>query len=67
MGFLTRKKSALKIILSGSLGEPLGMIPSNPAERPFVSGVCLYYHLDWLVLCSYYHLACVCYDYASMG
>ena len=67
MGFLTRKKSALKTILSGSLGEPLEMIPSNPAERPFVSGVCLYNHLDWLVLCSYYHLACVFYDYASMG
>ena len=67
MGFLTRKKSALKIILSGSLGEPLGMIPSNPAERPFVGGVCLCNHLDWLVLCSCYHLACVTTAYISMG
>ena len=47
MGFLTRKKSALKNILSGSLGEPLEMIPSNPAERPFVSGVCITIWTGW--------------------
>ena len=43
------------------------MIPSNPVERPFVGGVCLYSLLNWLVLCSYYHLACITTAYFSMG